>query len=80
MTSLFTASRQHFTAPRGFHTRAKAVRFVATAHFWLKGAFRQRILLPLPGPLDLVETCSVVDAANTVKEASYLPVVAQLAF
>jgi len=44
MTSFFAARRQYFTAPCGLHARAKAVRFMAAAHFWLKGAFRQRIL------------------------------------
>ena len=44
MTSLFAARRQYFAASRGLHARAKAVRFVTAAHFWLKGAFRQRIL------------------------------------
>ena len=44
MASLFAARRQHFAASRSFHARAKAVRFVTAAHFWLKGAFRQRVL------------------------------------
>lgn len=44
MASLFAARRKDFAASRGFHARAKAVRFMAAAHFWLKGAFRQRIL------------------------------------
>ena len=51
MTSLFAASRQHFAASRRLHSRAKAVRFVATAHFWLKRAFRQRILPLSPDKL-----------------------------
>jgi hypothetical protein len=44
MTSLFAARRKDFAASRGLHACAKAVRFMAAAHFWLKGAFRQRIL------------------------------------
>jgi hypothetical protein len=41
MATLLAARGQHFTAADGFHARAEAVRFVATAHFGLKGAFRQ---------------------------------------
>jgi hypothetical protein len=44
MTSLPAARRQNLAAPRGLHARAKPVRFVAAAHFRLKGAFRQRML------------------------------------
>ncbi len=44
MASLFAARRQYFAASRGLHARAKAVRLVTPAHFWLKGAFRQRVL------------------------------------
>jgi hypothetical protein len=56
MTSFFTAGRQHFAASGSLHASAKAVRFVATAHFRLKGAFRQRIL-----PLGLRKTTKSKD-------------------
>ena len=44
MASLFAARRQNFAAPCSLHARAKTVRLVATAHFRLKRAFRQRTL------------------------------------
>ena len=44
MASLFASSRQHFAAPFSLHARAKTMRLVATAHFRLKRAFRQRTL------------------------------------
>jgi hypothetical protein len=45
MAALPAPRREDLAAPYGFHARAEAVRFVATAHFGLKGAFRQRVLL-----------------------------------
>jgi len=67
MTSLFAARREYLAASRSLHACAKAVRLMTPAHFWLKGAFRQRILPPAPlrGPS---QTCSVVEAAKAVKE------------
>jgi len=44
MTSLPAASRQDLASTYGLHARAEAVRLVATAHFGLKRAFRQRIV------------------------------------
>jgi hypothetical protein len=41
MATLLAARGQYFSPAHGFHPRAEAVRFVATAHFGLKGAFRQ---------------------------------------
>jgi hypothetical protein len=41
MATLLAARGQDFSSADGFHARAEAVRFVATAHFGLKGAFRQ---------------------------------------
>jgi hypothetical protein len=67
MASLFAARRQHFAASRSLHARAKAVRFVTTAHFRLKRAFRQRTLPLSPAKGDQVKTCSVVEAAKAVK-------------
>ena len=64
MTSLFAASRQHFAASFSLHARAKAVRLVATAHFRLKRAFRQRTLPLSPQQLDQVKTSSVVEAGR----------------
>ena len=64
MASLFAASRQNFAASRGLHARAKAVRFMAAAHFRLKRAFRQRTLPLGPCKWDRVKTCSVVEAAE----------------
>src|SRR5260370_15568539 len=68
MTSFFAARREHLTAPCGLHARAKAVRFMTAAHFRLKRAFRQRTLPPQPREEGRVKTCSVVDAADAVKE------------
>jgi len=45
MAALLAARRQNLTAPNGLHACTKAVRLVATAHFGLKGAFGQRMLL-----------------------------------
>ena len=47
MAALPAPRREDLAAPYGLHARAEAVRFVATAHFGLKGAFRQRVLLCL---------------------------------
>src|SRR5579863_6200347 len=44
MASLFASGREHLAAPFSFHARAKTVCLVATAHFRLKRAFRQRTL------------------------------------
>jgi hypothetical protein len=41
MAALLAASGQNFAAAHGFHSGAEAVRFMTTAHFRLKGAFRQ---------------------------------------
>jgi hypothetical protein len=70
MASLFAAGRQHFAASRCLHARAKAVRFVATAHFWLKRAFRQRILPLSLVKIDLFKLCSVDEAEKPVKRSA----------
>src|SRR5260370_17294112 len=49
MASLFASGRQNFAAPCSLHARAKTVCLVATAHFRLKRAFRQRALSLIPG-------------------------------
>ena len=45
MAALLAARREDLAAPFGLHARAEAMRLVATAHFGLKGTFRQRKLL-----------------------------------
>jgi hypothetical protein len=44
VASFFAASRKDVPSAFGFHACAEAVRFVATAHMGLKGAFRQRAI------------------------------------
>jgi hypothetical protein len=58
MASLFAPRRQDLAAAFGLHARAKAVCLVATAHFRLKGAFRQRVL-PLSPPNQTKSNCVV---------------------
>ena len=48
MASLLAARREYFAASCGLHACAKAVRLVTPAHFWLKRAFRQRVLPSAP--------------------------------
>jgi len=52
MTALLAARGQHFPAPYALHAGAEAMGLMAPAHFGLKRAFRQRMLL-IAGPLSL---------------------------
>jgi hypothetical protein len=49
MTALLAARGQHFPAPYALHAGAEAMGLMAPAHFGLKRAFRQRMLL-IAGP------------------------------
>lgn len=49
MTALLAARGQHLTAPHALHAGAEAMGLMAPAHFGLKRAFRQRMLL-IAGP------------------------------
>jgi len=45
MAALLAARGQDLASSNGLHARPEAVRFVAAAHFGLKRAFGQRMLL-----------------------------------
>ncbi len=68
MATLLAARRQHLAPTFSFHTRAEAMRLMATAHFGLKGAFGQTNA-PLCPPLRTSETCSLLDPWKRVKQS-----------